>query len=208
VYFQKRVPGKPVCALVIGTSREARLIGWSSQWTSPTPGVPYRWGGAVQPARMEPGLHALLSRKAIELAIATRIVGIASLDFLVEGSAWNLLEINPRPGGTLDIFDGGTGRLFEMHVQACRGHLIDPPHYHGAQAAVIAFAERDIESMPDIRWPDWCVDLQAPGTRVEKGSPVCTIRAAAEDPDTARPLVEHRRRALLQMISEPAFAAC
>src|SRR6202012_3045413 len=73
VYFQKRVPGKPVCALVAGTGREARLIGWSSQWIDPTGDVPYRWAGAVQPANMSPELHALLSEKAVELAVAAGI---------------------------------------------------------------------------------------------------------------------------------------
>jgi predicted ATP-grasp superfamily ATP-dependent carboligase len=208
VYFQKRVPGKPVCALVGNTGDKAAIIGWSSQWTHPTPDVPYRWAGAVQPASMAPALQALLARKAIELAVAAGIVGIASLDFLIHGSTWHLLEINPRPGGTLDIFDDGGGRLFEMHIQACRGRLIEPPHHRGAQAAMIAFADRDIESMPDLRWPNWCADLQASGTRVEAGAPVCTIRAAAADSATARRLVEQRRHALLQMVHEPDLALC
>ncbi|MBV8850481.1 MAG: hypothetical protein JOZ16_12965, partial [Methylobacteriaceae bacterium] len=136
------------------------------------------------------------------------IVGIASFDFLVEGALYHLLEINPRPGGTLDIFDDGSGRLFEMHVQACRGRLIAPPAVQGAKAAVIAFAEKDIEDMPAIDWPDWCADLQPAGTRVGTGSPVCTIRAAAENPEAARHLVEHRLRTILQRIHQPELAAC
>jgi predicted ATP-grasp superfamily ATP-dependent carboligase len=208
LYFQKRAPGEPVCAIVVGTGKEAAIVGWSSQWIAPTPGVPYRWAGAVQPVAMEPALQALLARNAIELAVAAGIVGIASLDFVIEGSTWHLLEINPRPGGTLDIFDDGTGRLFEMHVEACRGRLIEPPHQRGAQACVIAFAARDIESMPDLRWPDWCADLQAPGTPIEGGAPVCTIRAAAASSATARRLVEQRRRALLQMVQQRELAAC
>jgi predicted ATP-grasp superfamily ATP-dependent carboligase len=207
LYFQKRAPGEPICALVVGTGKEAAVLGWSSQWTAPTPGVPYRWAGAVQPAAMEPALQAILARKAVELTVAAAIVGIASLDFLIEGSTWHLLEINPRPGGTLDIFDDGTGRLFEMQVEACRGRLIEPPHHHAAQACVIAFAASDIETMPDLRWPAWCADLQSAGTRVEAGAPVCTIRAAADDAPTARRLVEERRRALLQRVHEPELAA-
>jgi predicted ATP-grasp superfamily ATP-dependent carboligase len=207
VYFQRRISGEPVCALLVGTGKEAAIIGWSAQWASPTPDIPYRWAGAVQPARMEPALQALLARKAVELAVAAGIVGIASFDFLIGGPTWHLLEINPRPGGTLDIFDDGTGRLFEMHIEACRGCLIEPPHYRGAQASVIAFAGADIKSMPDMQWPDWCADLQPSGTRIEAGAPVCTIRATADDAPTARRLVEERRRALLQRVHEPEFAA-
>ena len=208
IYFQRRALGAPVCALVVGTGKEAAIIGWSSQWTAPTPGVPYRWAGAVQPARMEPALQALLTRKVLELAIAVGLTGIASMDFLIDGSTWHLLEINPRPGGTLDIFDDGSGRSFEMHVQACRGRLIELPQYRAAQACAIAFAERDIASMPHVQWPDWCADLQRAGTRIQAGAPVCTIHAAAADPETARHLVEERRRTLLQTVHEPELAAC
>jgi predicted ATP-grasp superfamily ATP-dependent carboligase len=208
IYFQRRIHGESVCALVAATGKEAAVIGWSSQWTSPTPDVPYRWAGAVQPARIEPALQALLSRKAIELALAVGLTGIASMDFLIDKSTWYLLEINPRPGGTLDIFDDGSGHLFELHVQACRGRLIEPPHCRGARACSIAFAERDIESTPDMQWPDWCADLQRAGSRVESGAPVCTIRAAAADPETARHLVEERRRTLLRRVHEPELAAC
>ncbi|MBV9393059.1 MAG: ATP-grasp domain-containing protein [Methylobacteriaceae bacterium] len=208
VYFQRRVTGQPISALVAGTRGAARVIGWSAQWISPAADAPYRWGGAVQPARIDPDLQARLDDSARNLAAAAAIVGIASIDFLVDETRWHVLEINPRPGGTLDIFDDGRGRLFEMHVQACGGRLIDPPHYRCAQACVIALAERDIDTMPHMRWPDWCADLQAGGTRVEAGAPVCTIRAAADDPDTARRLVEHRWRALLQMVHQPELASC
>jgi predicted ATP-grasp superfamily ATP-dependent carboligase len=62
--------------------------------------------------------------------------------------------------------------------------------------------------MPAIDWPDWCADLQAPGTHVEAESPVCTIRAAAADAEAARRLVEERRRALLDVVHERELAAC
>jgi predicted ATP-grasp superfamily ATP-dependent carboligase len=208
VYFQRKDSGEAISALLIGTGREAAVIGWSSQWTSPLAEAPYRWAGAVQPARMERGLQALLARKAIELATAAGMVGIASLDFLIDGDGWHLLEINPRPGGTLDIFDDDTGRLFEMHIEACRGRLIEPPRYHCAKACAIAFAEEDIEHMPDLQWPDWCADLQTAGTRVEAGAPVCTIRAAADDPESARRLAEDRRGALLRTVHQRELAAC
>jgi predicted ATP-grasp superfamily ATP-dependent carboligase len=208
VYFQRRVRGEPISALVACTGEAASLIGWSAQWTSLLPEARYRWAGAVQPAPIDQNLQAHIAERARELAVAAGLVGIASVDLLVEDTNWHVLEINPRPGGTLDIFDDGCGWLFEMHVQACCGRLIEPPHYRGAQACAIAFVEHDIDRMPEIRWPDWCADLQGAGTRVEAGAPVCTIRAAADDADTARCMVEDRRRRLLQMVHEPELASC
>jgi predicted ATP-grasp superfamily ATP-dependent carboligase len=95
-----------------------------------------------------------------------------------------------------------------MHVAACRGRLIAPPNYRGARACIIAFAERGIETMPDLQWPDWCADLQSAGTRIEAGAPICTIRAAADDAQSARRLAEDRRDALLRKLYESELAAC
>ncbi|GAC1334362.1 MAG: ATP-grasp domain-containing protein [Beijerinckiaceae bacterium] len=202
-YYQRWIGGDRISALVLGTGREAAIVGWSAQWVDPTHDVPYRWAGAVQPARLEPALAEILPRKAIEITIAASLAGLASLDFLVDGHAWHLLEINPRPGGTLDIFDDGRGSLFESHVQACRGRLIPPPRGGSAQACAIVFAERDIQCMPEMQWPDWCADLQAAGTHVAVGNPVCTVRAVDDDALRARRLVEDRRRSILHMVHDP-----
>src|SRR5438270_2730453 len=91
IYFQKRAAGEPVCALLVGTGKEAAIIGWSAQWASPMRDIPYRWAGAVQPVLTEPALQAHLSRKAVDLALAAGIAGIASLDFLIDGPTWHLL---------------------------------------------------------------------------------------------------------------------
>ena len=51
------------------------------------------------------------------------LAGLNSVDFLVADDAVWLLEINPRPGATLDIFEPDGGSLFALHVQACGGVL-------------------------------------------------------------------------------------
>jgi len=55
------------------------------------------------------------------------------------------LEVNPRPGATLDIFDAPPG-LFGLHVAACAGRLERgwraPP---GAAASAIAYADRRLQ---------------------------------------------------------------
>ena len=50
--------------------------------------------------------------------------GLASFDFIVASGTAHLLEINPRPGATLDVFDDAEGALFKAHVAACQ----DNPH--------------------------------------------------------------------------------
>ena len=44
--------------------------------------------------------------------------GLGSADFLVNGEDFHLLEINPRPGATLDIFDSEAEPLLRIHLEA------------------------------------------------------------------------------------------
>jgi methenyltetrahydromethanopterin cyclohydrolase len=73
------------------------------------------------------------------------LVGLNSADFLVDGERFWLLEINPRPGATLDIFETTDESLFAQHMAACAGKLATASrHPSGAKAAEIVYAEDDI----------------------------------------------------------------
>ncbi len=61
------------------------------------------------------------------VARAFRIKGLASADFLVRDEEALLLEINPRPGATLDIFDCGATPLLRLHLDAVRRQAAAAP---------------------------------------------------------------------------------
>ena len=75
-----------------------------------------------------------------------RCVGLNSADFLVAEDGFRLLEINPRPSATLDIFEPPGGSLFALHMSACAGALdFGAPSLPGATATAIVYAERDVD---------------------------------------------------------------
>ena len=117
-YFQQRVEGRAVSALFVGNGSFARVLGFSEQWTSPSPRSPWRYGGAVRPASLPEDLARRMASAVIGVARAFKIKGLASADFLVKDGEALLLEINPRPGATLDIFDCGATPLLSLHVSA------------------------------------------------------------------------------------------
>jgi predicted ATP-grasp superfamily ATP-dependent carboligase len=128
------------------------------------------------------------------------LVGLNSLDFLVAGTDIWLLEVNPRPGATLDVFDPGDGSLFAAHVAACDGRLTEVrPATDDAAAAAIVYAGRDIPSVPDLDWPDWTADRQAAGTTVKADEPLCTVLASAATAVSARNLLDRRMTAFLAL---------
>lgn len=200
-YWQRHVEGDPVSALILGDGVSAMTIGLSTQWTDPAPGTRFRYGGAVRPANVSAEIAAELETAATRIVAALALVGMNSVDFLVAESGWHLIEVNPRPGATLDIFDSDTTPLFALHVASCRGELPEKPLvFSGAGASRIVYAQRDVEAVPAIDWPRWTSDRQPPGTMLRCGDPVCTVLAEAETATEARSLVATRGEEILALI--------
>ncbi len=193
VYYQSRVPGTPVSALLLANGVSAIVLGFSEQWACPAPRQPFRYGGAVRPADIAPGLAERLAESACRLAAALSLTGLNSADFLVDGEDFWILEINPRPGATLDIFEADGGSLFSLHMGACAGDLIDDaPRLDGAKASAIFYAERDVIAPERFEWPNWSADRPNAGIAIKAGEPVCTVHAGAATGAEARALVDER----------------
>jgi predicted ATP-grasp superfamily ATP-dependent carboligase len=200
-YWQERVLGAPVSALVLATGREAVALGFSAQWPDPAPGAPYRYGGAARPASLPAEIADGLAAAARSIVQALRLIGLNSVDFLVGPERWHLIEVNPRPGATLDIFEPAEGSLFELHMEACRGRLPPTaPTFAGAAAARTLYARRSVPGVPAIDWPDWAADRQPAGTAMPAGAPFCTILAHAGTAAEARSLVEARGEKMLRAL--------
>jgi predicted ATP-grasp superfamily ATP-dependent carboligase len=197
-YRQLRVDGDPVSALFLADGRRAVVLGFSAQWADPAPGRPFRYGGAVRPADIPAWLSAAMAGAIALLVPATGLVGMNSADFLVRDDGFHLLEINPRPGATLDLFAGAAGTCFHLHVQACRGALPPAaPVYAGAAAAAVVYAPGRLVLRDDFVWPAWTADRQPPGLPVAADAPLCTVLAEAATADRARALVAARAAAIL-----------
>jgi predicted ATP-grasp superfamily ATP-dependent carboligase len=194
MYFQEMVPGQPVSALFVGNGSRARVLGFSEQWTAPKGGATWRYGGAVQPACLSGELQDRLTHYVQELAPAFALKGLGSADFLVDQEEARLLEINPRPGATLDIFDSEAQPLLHLHLQSVlQGILPMAPLPLGeATAAAIVYASAPIEVAPGMTWPDWTSDQPKSGDRIDKDRPICTVSARAGTGPQAKRLVEER----------------
>lgn len=192
-YWQERVPGTPVSALLLACGGTAIVLGLSAQWPDPLPAAPFRYGGAVRPAVLPGPVEDELENAARSIVEALQLVGLNSVDFLVAAQSWRLIEVNPRPGATLDIFAPAEASLVGLHVEACRGRLPErAPVLPGAAAAAIVYARRAVDPVADFAWPEWAADRQPPGSRVEANAPLCSVLARAETPEAARGLVEMR----------------
>jgi predicted ATP-grasp superfamily ATP-dependent carboligase len=203
-YAQRRVAGRPVSIGFLADGEGAEPVGFTEQWSSPAPGRPFRYGGAAFPAELPNALAERMAEWADRLAREFRLVGLGSADFLVEGDRAWLLEVNPRPGATLDLLDRARPGLFEAHVEACFGRAQVPPAVAGpARAALIIYADRGPLAIRREDWPAHVADRPHRGSTVPAGGPICTIFGEGADTASARASAERRAAEMMAALAEP-----
>lgn len=209
LYYQRRVAGRAVSALVIGSGAAARVLGFSAQWTCPRPpDQPFRFGGAVAPVPLPDPLRRKLAEAAVRVAEELSLVGVNGVDFIVgeTGRGFSMIEVNPRPGATVVVFDhGGPASLFDLHVRAAAGALpaLAPTGWfppETAFASAILYAEEETIIAGAFDWPEWTADRPAAAARIGPGQPICTVfaesREAAPQARGRTPAERARRLAL------------
>ncbi len=202
-YFQREVAGRPLSALAI-TSDSGVAFAFSHQWASPAPRRPYRYGGAVGNVEIAPELEARLVDVMLSLCERLDLVGLVSFDFIVHDEDVLLVDVNPRPGATLDVLDDAHGTLFKAHLAVVRGE--DPVDIlkHGWSPSTVAaaylYADRGTLQVPEVSWPDWSADRPAAGATIAHHDPLATVFAEGVTPDAAETLCLERIAALEEML--------
>ncbi|WP_292537689.1 ATP-grasp domain-containing protein [Mesorhizobium sp.] len=189
-YFQRFVAGRSISALFVGDGQTADIVGFSQQWASPAPAAPYRYGGAVRLRRFDRRQAAMIRGWLSGLARRAGLVGLCSADLIRGPDGYKLIEINPRPGATLDIFDDADAPLIEAHLRAAAGKAYRLPRFVDSMASMVTYAAAPIARFPSIAWPEWTADHQSPGTCLIAGDPVCTIFARGPSADLTRRLIK------------------
>ena len=203
-YYQRIAGGHAVSLLGLVSDKSAAFAS-SRQWTDPLPRRPYRYGGAVGAWPLDEDLEARLIEMSLAVSEALSLKGIVSFDYLVDDGEPSLLEVNPRPGATLDVFDDAAGTLFKAHIEAARGG--DPAallstdwHPPIARAAAFLYADRGAFTVPAIDWPDWAADRPRPGSAISARQPLATVLAEGDDANAVAATCVQRLGALEDLL--------
>ena len=206
-YWQRRLNGRAVSLQALCDGRQARVFASCDQWTAPTPAQPFRFGGIATPtvdgAWLAAG-HAAVAK----VTAALGLVGLNSFDFIASGNEAFLLEVNPRPGISLDLFADTLPGLLRRHLDVCTGTAAAAVEA-GAGGRALAFIYAATAAVVPATgvWPAWAHDIPVAGTMLAAGDPVCTVSAAADDTAAACRLVEQRQRRIALLLDSFAPAA-
>jgi methenyltetrahydromethanopterin cyclohydrolase len=204
VYWQRYQKGTVGSVLFVSDGESVQIIGFNGQWVeSGQTQYPFVFSGV----RHCPLVRVAYGQQVLDwlnqLVGAFSLVGLNSLDFIMnKGQLW-VLEINPRPSASLMLYDGYChNKLFERHVQGCMGHLIDIPapatDYHRGYQVLYAYYELVIPEQ--VEWPDWVLDKPGAGVIIPINSPICSIIAAEKNTERLTYLLNHRARVVYQLL--------
>jgi uncharacterized protein len=205
-YFQRYQHGRTLSALFAADGRRAQVLGFNEQWTADVPWCArYCYGGAVTCTDMPQTIESEIERIASRLVAETALKGINGVDFILDGDRMFVLEVNPRPTATIELYDRDVdGGMLALHLRACAGELPLRPRLNGARAHAIVYAAAALRVPLRIDWPGWCTDLPEAGTTIPEGAPVCSVHAAGETALQARQLAMVRREQMQANLLERA----
>jgi predicted ATP-grasp superfamily ATP-dependent carboligase len=175
--IQRRIDGLSCSAVAIADNRQAIVLGLTEQLHR---SGSFGWMGNVAPPRLPEGelaeLDGQLRGVCDEIVARLGVRGAFGVDAVWDGRhAW-VLEVNPRPPGSLELFGPGS---FEGHVRGARGLGLPTAGGPCANLKLVLFADRDLLAPDPGWWPAGLVhDIPHAGEEIKRGAPVCTLISA------------------------------
>ena len=205
-YFQREVPGTPMSATFIANGSDACVLGFNELTVRRFGARPFVFCGAVGPVALPPEVTQRIVAAVRGLAAAFALRGLASLDFMLDGAAFSVLEVNPRPPASMALY--GRHGVVAAHLRAClHGELplgssvslIDA--VHGTE---IVFASRptrfDAPAALRLAGLAECHDLPFAATHFNAADPVCSVSARGDTAAQVRGMLAQRCAAVHQFL--------
>jgi methenyltetrahydromethanopterin cyclohydrolase len=175
VYWQKYKAGSQYSVLFLADGQYLQVIGFNTQWTiSLGETGEFIFSGIINSCDLLSEQKERITGWLKKLVPVFALKGLNSLDFIQEGDKSFVLEINPRPSASMQLYDAD---LLNRHIKASQGDLTEYRLHDGYTGYQVVYAERDVLIPEAFAWPEGCMDLPEFGAICRKGQPICSIIA-------------------------------
>ncbi len=173
VYWQKYQAGTQHSVLFLANGQDAQVIGFNTQWTVRlSERQEFIFSGIINSCDLLKEQEEQITDWLKKLVPIFSLKGLNSLDFIQAGDKSLVLEINPRPSASMQLYDAD---LLSRHMKASQGELIDYRLHSGYTGYQIIYAKQDVLIPEAFAWPEWCMDLPGFGVMCRTGQPICSI---------------------------------
>ncbi len=231
-YWQRFVSGVPMSASFLVTQKGVELLGVCRQliglnWCH---AKQFQFCGAIQLPTSVFQQHVLkqLHAFAIDLSQRAKLTGLIGIDFIlprtpkqVRGHSPVILEVNPRPTATMELFERRTGRsqagthLTSVGFQLPRetAALQQRSNMYWGKAVLFTNKSLNVSSSVEryflkcasrmrgceLGWP-MVSDLPCSGTIIQPGHPVVSVFGCAESPRRALQILRMHVAEVMQVL--------
>ncbi|MES9991320.1 MAG: ATP-grasp domain-containing protein [Candidatus Thiodiazotropha sp.] len=203
-YFQKQIPGQVMSILFIADGERHRTIGYNRLgMASSVPPAPFLYTGAIAQASSSDEHRASIELIVSKLVSELKMKGINSLDFVANDAGVFVIDLNPRPTATLELYehlmpDG----WIKCHIEACQGELpvlpiIGSAVIHGHQ---IVYSPRTFNMPSEVVWQPWVKDRPLPGSRILQGQPLCSLYAKGKSVEEVETNLQQYQDQILEIL--------
>ena len=172
VYWQHDVAGQASSVLFLADGKQMQPLGFHQQLTQSIAEYPYLFKGICFNDYVPQMHRPLIYNWITQLVVQFGLRGINSLDFIQTTQGCYVLEVNPRPSASMQLYDTP---IFAAHLNACRGPLNKVPIARINDGYQLVFAPQRLLIPTNFQWPRVCHDKPLPGVIIGKNQPICSI---------------------------------
>ena len=221
-YAQRLLPGQPVSLSFIANGQRALVLGCNQQQVQALVGEggsrPFSFAGVIGPVALPPAAAATLHQALDVLVAHFQLRGLGSLDAVLCGDQIHLLELNPRPPASLQLYPAAAGQgVVAAHLNAClHGRLpaqwppwpprpqtpagpANPPLVRGLRVVhapgtllVSTALSAQLAARPGVQ------DVPQPGSHLAAGDPLCCLHSSASSAAAVRAALHKAQASLLR----------
>lgn len=209
-YAQQKLHGLPVSVLFLAYAQQLVLVGFNELMLAPTLALPYRYGGVVSQIDLTESEQNQLLKAAQQLTAEFSLLGLNSLDAVLQDGVAYVLEVNPRLSASVGLYETVEGEmnLLAMHVAACKqakSYALPSSVAvkSGSVAQAVIYSALPLSIPANFAWPEWVQDCPSPQPSVQMlaGQPICTVLASADKADAAKQLLAIRVKMLNNLLA-------
>jgi len=174
VYWQKFLTGVQYSVLFLANGQYAQVVGFNTQWTlNSDENTEFIFSGIINSCDLRDEYKQNVIGWLEKIVPVYSLLGLNSLDFIHANGCSYVLEINPRPPASMQLYDAD---LLSSHIRACNGDLTSNlPLQRRTAAYQVIYAEHDLTIPLQFYWPEGVVDIPKAGALIRKGQPICSI---------------------------------